>query len=247
MLPLISCHHGDINHQNNLGAAEALIERFPEIDVFEIDFISLSDEIISSHDYDINVICHGSRLEEWVASVVIKSKKILWLDVKENLGIYCACQFERFDYKLLFRKLKKIRESTGMDITPYVWIGCQDVTLRHKIFKRNKRLTQPWQLMLDMPTVSGYVAQRLMPQWARCYLRDWVCDDFRETPYEHFAVLSIDQSFFLTRDEIKQFIKSLKVSPQTIIVVNSFSRDVRPLKVNNCRVVMQYDYTLEQQ
>jgi hypothetical protein len=239
----ISCHHGDIHHQNNLPRVERLIETYPEIDIYEIDFISLDDKIISSHDYDMNVIKQGSELDEWVRVVVLAHKKILWLDIKENLALYCACGFEKFDHRALFRALQKVRDTATMDLTPYIWIGCQDVTLRYKIFKKNGKLVQPWQMILDMPTVSSYIAQRVTPKWARCYLREAVCDDFRATAYEKFPIISIDQSFFQSRDEIKEFIRSLGLTPQTVIVLNSFDRSVAPITMKNHYIVMQYDYT----
>ena len=239
----ISCHHGDIHHQNNLARVERLIETYPEIDIYEIDFISLDDKIISSHDYDMNVIKQGSTLDEWVRVVVLAHKKILWLDIKENLALYCACGFEKFDHRALFRALQKVRDAATMDLTPYIWIGCQDVTLRYKIFKKNAKLAQPWQMILDMPTVSSYIAQRVTPTWARCYLREAVCDDFRATTYEKFPIISIDQSFFQSRDEIKEFIRSLGLSSQMVIVLNSFDRSVAPITMKNHYIVMQYDYT----
>jgi hypothetical protein len=240
----ISCHHGDIHHQNNLSKVKKLVKHYPEIDIFEIDFISFDDKIISSHDYNMSVIKEGSVLEKWVQFLVIEKRKILWLDIKENLTIYMNCGFEKFDTHLLFSKLKSLRRLASFDITPYIWIGCQEIPVRQSIVEKNKRLSRPWQLILDMPTVPSYMLQRITPNFARGYLREMICHDFMESGYEEYSILTIDQSFFLSREEIISFIKSLKLEKETKIVINSFDRSVEPIRIKNHYIIMQYDYTV---
>ena len=253
----ISNHHGDVERPNELQRAQQ-IERGPhghEIDMYEIDFVSYHGRRLSAHDYDVDKMTRGSLLEEWIDFVVAEQRKILWLDVKENLDIYMACGFAKFDCHALFATLAYKRAqlaqagATGqpLDLADYVIIGCQEPELHARIVAKNQRLRRrhhySWRMILDAPSVSSYYWQFVLPALLKPWLRDWVCQDFRHSNYRQYSVISIDQSFFASRQEILDFIRSLHLAPDVMVIVNSYARSEPPLALDNHHIVMQYDYT----
>ena len=249
----VSNHHGDVNRPNNLNRAKKINRAHgDEIDIYEIDFVSFHGQIVSSHDYNHEMIGEGSPLEEWIAYFVVKKRKILWIDVKENLAIYMACGFERFDCGALFTVLEAMRDRVRhqhpeLDLAHYIMIGCQERTLHHNIVSQNRRQhDKRWRVILDSPGVWSYFAQYVTPTCLKARLCDHVCQEFRESNYREYDAISIDQSFFLSRRDIIAFIRSLRLPPETMIIVNSFERDVPALRLANHYIVMQYDYTLDE-
>jgi hypothetical protein len=253
----ISNHHGDVQRPNELVRAK-LVERHwgHEIDMYEIDFVSYHGRLLSAHDYDVDQMTRGSPLEEWLDFVVAERRKILWLDVKENLAIYMACGFAQFDCAALFQTLAHKRDqfinATGgaLDLTDYVIIGCQEPALHARIVAKNRRLARrhhySWRMILDAPSVASYYWQYVLPSFLKPWLRDWMCQDFARSNYRHYAVISIDQSFFESRAEILDFIRSLRLGGSgTMIIVNSYARSEPRLQLDDHHIVMQYDYTSE--
>jgi hypothetical protein len=246
----ISNHHGDVNWPNNLAKAKQVAQRWGhEIDIYEVDFVSFRGQIVSAHDYDIAKIGSGSPLEQWVDFVVVEQRKVLWLDVKENLPVYLACGFENFDHEALFDVLKHKREMVaareGLDIAHYIIIGCQEPVLHAQIAAHSRHLRgYQWRLILDSPSVWSYVLQYITPHCLKPHLREYICNDFRHSAYHNYDAISIDQSFFSSRDEIVAFIKSLSLGPETMIIVNSFPRTYAPIVIDGHYVVMQYDYSV---
>ena len=105
----VSCHHGDINNPNQLFYVEKLIERENDfIDIYEIDFVMFKNKVVSSHDYDIDMIYKGTELIKWIDLIIIKNNKILWIDIKENLSIFCN-SYNQFNIYLFFKELELIR------------------------------------------------------------------------------------------------------------------------------------------
>lgn len=243
-----SCHHGDVTQPNQLGPARAVLRRYGEIDVVEVDFISFRGEIVSAHDYALEQIERGATLQAWVDLVVVQHRKVLWLDVKENCWWYCNWMYGQFDARALFRTLRRLRvqllrASPPLDLHHYIWIGCQQLALRDTLVRMNRWHKHRFTLMLDAPTLWGYVAQRLLPyDCARPLLSAWLADELRHTDRTPFDVLSIDQSFFASDAELTRFLASLRLRAGTRVVLNSYARRVAPLRVPGVQVIMQYDY-----
>jgi len=238
----ISNHHGDLNKPNNLKATREIITQYGhEIDIYEIDFVSSHGRIISSHDYEGEKIRSGSTLEKWIREVVINNRKILWADIKENLPIFFSCGYGKFDTDALFNSLNDARkwvlENKDFDIQPYIWLGCQEPELHEEICHRKG----DWTVILDMPRVNNYILQYI-PFIPKSYLRDKICQESKESSYRDYSIITIDQSFFFTRKEIKDFIKSLKLAKDTKVVINSFEKSVRPIDVDGLEIIMQYNY-----
>ncbi len=248
--PRLSAHHGDIARPNQLQPALEVAERWPEIDVFEIDFVDAGGphkRIVSSHDYDDGMIAQGSELEQWLLEICVRRRRILWIDVKQNLDLYFNWAYGRFHSRRLVRRLEAaaMAHANEMpDLRHYVWIGCQDERLRAELEKDLKPLG--WRFILDMPCVSGYVAQRLLGCcWASC-VRTHVEEQFRETTYKEHQVLSIDKDFFKGPGglrELRRFILSLGLRPDQLLVLNSFPLSQQRLQLEDHAIVMQYDYT----
>jgi hypothetical protein len=238
----ISNHHGNLKNQNNLKDTKAIIERYGgEIDIYEVDFVHDRGKIISSHDYEEGKIAMGSSLRRWIKLIIIQNQKVLWIDVKENLAIFISCGYGKFSTSALYDTLngerKKIMDRGGIDIKPYIWIGCQEPDLHEDLFHAR----DGWTVILDMPRVTNYILQYI-PCIPKSYLRDKVCDESRHSDYRNYDVITIDQSFFFSVGEIKKFIWSLKLDSNTKIVINSFERSVEPIEMKNHYIIMQYNY-----
>lgn len=242
----ISAHHGHIDYPNNLKRALDVIDKNNTPDIIEIDFVSFGDSIISSHDYDIDVINCGNILEDWIMEMVVHRGKILWIDVKENLFIHFNCMYSKFDVPLLFRILQLVRRSVFQDkklnITPFIWIGCQDKDLFNSLIQENDTMKHPWKMILDMPTVSSYIYQYLTPNCFNHLLEDMVIEEFRNKPVRQYDVIAIDQSFFYSLSSMTKFIKTLKLRPDTHVILNSFSNHEEAPVIKNINIIMQYDY-----
>ena len=247
-----SCHHGDVKRPNELEAALTVARQNPEIEVFEIDFVDAGGphkRLVSSHDYNERAIARGSDLIQWLEQLVIGMNKILWIDVKQNLDLYFAWSYPKFHTRRLFRQLSQFSEKHP-EIRQRVWIGCQDCALRASLLAHNEALPleHRWKFILDMPTVEGYVWQRLIPKWSCCgepqrNLRQYVYEQFRETDYQNYDRISLDKDFFQGPDKVKEFVRSLKLRPDVLIILNSFSQRQPPIFLEDHTIVMQYDYT----
>lgn len=243
---LRSCHHGDVSRPNQLGPARGVLERYAEIDVVEIDFVSYCGEIWSAHDYALDQIEQGATLRQWVELVVLQHRKVLWLDIKENCWWYCNWMYGQFDARLLFRRLRALTAIVaqhGVDLRQHLWIGCQQLALRQRLLDMNRYHKHRFCMMLDAPTLWGYVAQRLMP--CVCLtptLSAWLADELRKTDMAPYGVLSVDQSFFATTAELQRFLRALRLPPDLRVVLNSYARSVAPVRVRGVQIVMQYDY-----
>ena len=243
----ISAHHGDAGRPNNLATARTLLEHHDEIDVMEIDFVTFRGHIVSSHDYDASVIVDGSPLEEWMRFVVGERHCVLWIDVKENSWLYMNWMYGQFDVALFFQTLRRVRralwrEDGQLDVTALVWIGCQDPALRQRLVEANDVQRHPWQMMLDVPMMRSYVWKMLTPSCLAAALEKQVMEELLGVDYKQAQLLSLDHSFFASRDALIAFLRKLKLRRGATLILYSFPRDVKPIQLRNVNVVMQYDY-----
>lgn len=246
-----SCHHGDFKKENNLRAVKSVERKYGgEIGIYEIDFLSFHGDIYSSHDYNIKAIQNGSKLKEWIEFIIFQKRKILWLDIKENYRFSFNCGFERFDTEVLFSRLEEARDfyrTFDFDITPFVWLGCQEVDLHREIIVYNKRLQKSgkkkWEIILDMPSVESYIWRIL----TFSQLNHWIVNNIRnqyfDGHYGKYHIITIDKIFFYSREEILDFIQSLNLSKGMKIIVNSFPLSEPPLQLQGHHIITQYDYT----
>jgi hypothetical protein len=245
----VSAHHGCIHFPNHLISAANIVDENSEIDIVEIDFVTFGNEVISSHDYDVDVIQQGSILFDWILAMVIERGKILWIDIKENLTIFFNWMYDKFDVSLFFMSLIQIRREISkkkqIDITPFIWIGCQDRDLFKRLKEENETLKHPWKMIFDIPTVSSYIYQYLMPSCFIHILEDSVVNEFSNVPMRQYDIISIDQSFFHSMESLVQFIKKLPLRHNTSVILNSYEdRSIEAPYIKNLNVIMQYDYRL---
>jgi hypothetical protein len=226
-----------------LAAALCVARQHPEIDIYEIDFVTAPDgRIVSSHDYAAEAIADGSDVLLWIEAIVVERGKVLWLDVKENLDLYFAWQYGTFDHALLFAQLAEARKKWPSAALPQrLWLGCQDVALRKIIRRRCDE--DGWQFIMDMPAVSGYVWQRLASWCCAPRVNQLVGRQMLHSDYQSAAIISIDRTFFASPKELKRFVRALQLKPGVIVVLNSFPLSREPILVEDGRIVMQYDYT----
>ena len=237
-----SCHHGDFEAPNELAAALRVSAAFPEIDVFEIDFVCDGTRIVSSHDYASEAIARGSALPEWIEAIVVERGRTLWLDVKENLDIQFAWAYGKFDAALLFTQLAEAGKKWGLErLRHRIWVGCQEAALRRTLMKGCE--TNGWHFILDMPSASAYVCQMVTPRCCVPQLNAFVDRQMHATNYHQCDIISIDKDFFKGSKELKRFVAALNLRPGVIVVLNSFPRSQSPLLLEDHRIVMQYDYT----
>jgi hypothetical protein len=246
---LLSSHHGDYRRPNVLADALRVTDTYEEIDIYEVDFVSDGARIISSHDYEEEAIARGSPMEEWVREFVVKRRKVLWLDIKENLALFFSWGYAKFSPRLLFHKLNTewkaaVNGAEELDIRSRVWIGCQEPGLRERLRNYNDRYCGGrWRMMYDMPDITAYILQRVTPHCMEQWLFDYVEAQARSSEYAQFDLLSLDRAFFTGPNAMKRFLLSLELRPGTLVVLNSFSRKQEPLTLPGLTIVMQYDYT----
>ena len=241
----ISAHHGDVERPNQLKAAKRVLRQNPEIQCLEIDFVSFQGEIVSSHDYALEMIQKGAPLREWML-LCARRQCVLWIDVKQNEWFYFNGMYGQFDVDLFFETLKlarrEIARDMGIDMRKWLWIGCQNCALRDALHHKNKRAKHGWHMVLDMPFVKSYVYKALLPSCMPRTLARLAEEEILNSDYEKYAVLSLDQVFFATHDMMLEFLRELRLPRHTTVILNSFSRDVEPLRVRGLNIVMQYDY-----
>ena len=240
-----SCHHGDIKKENCLSAVKKLEKVYGrEIGIYEIDFISFHGEIYSSHDYTVDAIRSENKLLNWIEYVVVERRKVLWLDVKENYWFYFNCGFEKFCVTTLLQRLTDAytycQKKYSLDIKNFVWIGCQERTLHREIMRQNRNR---WKMILDLPTVNTYILRKItLGLLGELYL-DRVRNDYLESPYKKYKIITLDQIFFRSTGQLLDFIRALDLPPDVSIIVNSFPFSTPPLKLKGHNIIMQYDYS----
>lgn len=240
----LSCHHGHALYPNNLEETRRIIRQHGEIEIFEIDFISVDDQFISSHDYTEEGVQNGSSLAEWVAYLVVQERRTLFIDVKARLSfstvILCGAKFQSF---LFFRELARLRKCyrKQLDIGERIWIGCQDGDLREELMQVNEsqKLSERWQFITDCPRTYSYLAQMLLPQW----LSNW----FMQTYYGNYDysaddLVALDRSFFASNAELEEFIERSKIRHDATLMLYSYVRSEQVPQTEHCRLIIQYDY-----
>ncbi len=242
----ISAHHGDIKRPNELKAARRVCRQYPEVDCLEVDFVTFRGQIISSHDYDEQTIAQGSPLQDWLAFAA-SQQKVLWIDVKQNEWFYFNGMYGHFDVLLFFEVLRQARRAIWrrqqVDVTPLVWIGCQNCALRESLQDANTDNKHPWQLVLDLPFVKSYVYKALLPSCMSSTLARLAEEEILNSPYRRFKIISLDREFFASEEDLVDFLHELRLKRGTHVILNSYPRSVAPIRVKGLDIVMQYDYT----
>lgn len=230
----------------------------PQIRVMEIDFVQVGDDFVSSHDYGAENIKNGSPLLQWIEYVVIKHKKILWIDVKSHvdfMAFCCCCDMRfKFDCRALFRVLARICKTLQQRLQDRVWLSCQDKEVRQSFITLNNRLDPryQWIVTTDLPFVYSYAVSAcryLLPMPLYLWLQDraflqFLNYDFEATRISEQApiVVCIDQSFFPSTERLIRFIEDSTIPLGSIIVLYTFENTQTPIIIRGYEIIMQYDY-----
>lgn len=250
---MTSCHHGDSLCENNLARALDVLESNREIRVFEIDFVQVGDDFISSHDYSRENIANGSTLKEWIRAIVLTKKKILWIDIKSHvdfLAFTCCDTRFKFDCRPLLKALARICKETKRRLQDNVWISCQDSEIRNALIHYNntriKEERDRWLIATDIPYVSSYVCKLLLPESVFGWVNEWMFSNtFMELDYtsSRALIVCIDHTFFSNDAKLIDFIEQSTIPPGSTIVLYTYKKHrATPIKALGYKIIMQYDY-----
>lgn len=249
---MTSCHHGDAECQNNLSQAKQVMRCYNEIRVMEIDFVQVGEDFVSSHDYKAENIQQGSSLREWIDLVVLRAKKVLWIDLKSHVDVLtlaCCCGGDirfKFDCRQLFRVLAKLCNETKQHLQKRIWLSCQDSEVRDTLIRYNNKLKacHQWMIITDIPFVYSYACKYLLPFSSYECIHNYVFTHFITYDFSESPIICIDHSFFPSDNKIIQFIENSTILPGSTILLYTFTdRDHPPIKVLGYKIIMQFDYT----
>ena len=241
----ISCHHGDSEAQNNLIAARGIIQRHPEINIMEIDFVLYGKELISSHDYTSDGIIKGSSLIEWIELVIIQHGRMLWVDLKpQELGLgtfFESWSTAKEEARVLFDLLREARSRYVIDIKDYVMVTSQDPAITKEIERGN---SDGWRIVADIPHLKSYIWQYILPIGMHEGLNDWVFEEFvHHYDFSRHSVVAIDKTFFgHSLKRVFSFIRRTNIREGTTIILYTFKRGDPVVRSSRYHIVMQYDF-----
>ena len=241
-VPSISCHHGDIDHQNNIEAAVYILHDNPDIDIMEIDFVLYGKELISSHDYSAHSILNGATLLEWIELVIIKEKKVLWIDLKPKIDLSVFFwSIAKEEVNCLSILLDEACSRWGIWIRPYILMTSQDPTITHEI---EQTLSRNYQIVADIPNMSSYVWQDILPFGLQGWLDDSVYDHFMNRyDFSRHPIVAIDKSFFgHSVKRVLRFIYDSSIKEGTTIIIYNFKVGAPIVRDPLYNIVMQYDF-----
>jgi len=239
----ISAHHGCIDCENELEPTIELLNRCPEINMVEIDFVYVNEKFISSHDYETESISRGSEMSVWFDRVLVLGKMI-WIDIKESNWSILSDKFGKFDIDKFYLELEAQRAKLlrqDIQLERYVIISCQYDSVKDRLFAVNNHR---YLLAHDLPFIGSYVAQVVAPSFLDQQLNSIVRESMEnfinylvcDQPF----VVCLDMTFFNSSTDIMDFINKTKAS---IIIIYSMELS-NPLFIDNCdkHVLYQYNY-----
>ena len=240
----ISAHHGAINRENELAPALMLIQKHPEIDMIEVDFVYHNGKFISSHNYDEDTICKGSELEAWL-SEFIPLNKIIWIDIKDSTLSIFSENFSKFDIDIFFNLLrleKKKFAETGILLENFILIGCQ---YEHLIDKIDSQNNDEFMIAYDIPRTYSYVAKTISPACMDNIVDQYVQEHseivLSEFPENKCNIICLDLSFFPNIDELINMLK--KIDNISIVIIYSIElTDNINVIIPGKHIIVQYNY-----
>ena len=247
VIPRVSCHHGDVDKQNQLVPAAAILASNPEIDLVEIDVVWDGTNFVTSHDSTEKNLALSSPIADWFELVLPQGKSV-WLDVKDSQLTLISRGFTTFPgdkfAAFLAEERSKWQDKSGIDLADRVFIGCQFPWM-YSIIEANPTV-QEFRIIHDLPTLSSYVFKMVfccgcLAPWLRATTQSWIRKSIRE---DGRRIVSLDREFFADSNEMGRFIDS-ESSFLDVCLVYSFSKtDEVPVlsESSKVRLVVQYDY-----
>ncbi len=245
----LCCHHGDFDRQNNLASAIVIMDENPQIDIYEIDFIDYGGQCISSHDYKQQNILNGSSIRDWIREICVKRKKILYVDLKVDVGLGYLLSFSGSDWKFncvrLFNELNRIHSTyqrkKNVDIKKYIWLTSQDYDVAGKLYSINNHLDRKhrWKCIIDAPYVNYYILQYLVSGCSPSFVNDRTYNACMEYNFDN-DIIALDYSFF--GSNITKFIKDSTIKAGSTIILYSFELGTKPIEIEGYYIIMTYNY-----
>lgn len=214
-----SAHHGYINKPNNLMYTLDLLNRNPDIDMVEIDFVYINNKYISSHSYEEEEVKNGSELEEWVEHIV-KLKKVLWIDLKDTESSLFFPSLSKLNINKLILTLNKLT-LIYPSLFNYILISCQ----YPHIYKKLKTFKHHFTIIQDCPAANYYLLN---------YFTSFFNTDIIKEIDNN--IIAIDKNFI---PNIPEFVN--QINSYFIIIYNNDQDDLIYV-FNNKHVIYQYNY-----
>jgi hypothetical protein len=233
MMRKTACHHGASHRPNHLSSACEVLRKHPEIEIVEIDFVTVSGVVLSAHDYSDESIDQGSPLSEWVEQVVISQRRILWLDLKENLSLLST----PFDCTLLSTTLTQLFTQHKGDLQHRLLLSSQSVELANRLHPIRR---EGWSLLMDVPSAMHYVRDYL-PLCTQEFINQAALEQLRDIDLRREMWLAVDVSFFASVESLSAVLRSnTTLSPANTRII--LYTAPQPLTVDGYRVTTMLDY-----
>jgi hypothetical protein len=240
----ISCHHGHIQFENQLQPMINLIKNNNMdskhskksveshiFDIIEIDFVCYQNEYISSHDYILDNINKGSKLEDWV-DLIIKYNKMLWIDLKDTTSSLFI-NTSQLNIPLLLQKLNLLKLKY-LNLNQHILLGCQYQMGYQQLLSYQHDYT----VLTDLPQDYAYVLNYLTPSLFKSTINDYIKTWIQNNTYND--ILALDVSFFNNLDEVKTFIDS---TTSSVVILYNFEKGYKlPLTFYNKQIIIQYNF-----
>jgi hypothetical protein len=228
----ISCHHGKITKENQLYEAINIIKNNTEIDIIEIDFVCVNDEFISSHDYNDDMIKHGSILENWIHFIMLYNK-ILWIDLKDIIPSILI-NYSYINVELLYNKLNNMKKIYP-NLNNHIIIGCQFQHGYNNLIKNNNN---DYLIIKDTPSCSIYLIDFFTPACLKYILND-IAVDYIVKELNDEKYVAIDKRFI---NNTKTLIDIIDKIDALVIIIYNYARDESILNIKNKHIIYQYNY-----
>lgn len=229
----ISSHHGYIDRPNSLSDCIYLSESNPDIDMFEIDFITYGQAVLSAHDYDDSNILKGQYLSDWFDYFIPKNK-VLWIDLKDTVGSLIISSESQFDCNLFFDKLESERQKfrkQNIDLRDRIIISSQFPHIQNQL-RRNAH----YQIIFDYPSISTYLLKEhsIFHPIIQYNIKSQI-DQLAPQ-----SVIALDASFFANTKELRSFIKD--IDPKIIIIYSLHYDGIFDQSIQDKHIIIQHDY-----
>lgn len=239
----ISAHHGYIDCENELGPTITLLNKHPEINMIEIDFVYINEKFISSHDYDDDSISRGTEMSIWFDNF-IKLGIIIWIDIKESNWSILSDKFSKFDVNKFYLQLELQRKKflqQNIILENQILISCQYDNIKEKLFILNNNNT--YLLAHDLPLVDSYIAQTVAPSFFDekiNYMVQESMQDFINYSTTNLYIVCLDITFFNSIDDLIAFINKINVS--IVILYSMEISDSILISGSDKQFIYQYNY-----
>jgi hypothetical protein len=227
-----SAHHGYINYENQLPPFKGFFQRYPDVEIVEVDFVYSNGKFISAHDYTEATVKLGSELEEWIRYIV-RHNKIMWIDVKDTMWSVISNRFSSFNVEAFYKTLDDISTRVP-NVSSHVLISCQYTNTYNRLVAMRSNYT----IIHDMPQDFAYALNDFLPRWLiKSYVQRAIVEALRGVD----GIVCLDSIFFSSTLELNGFIQDLT---QKRVIVYSYPLNETNTPTSSKQIFVQFDYYL---